>query len=61
MEYICNPDLKDTKYATLDSTYLCLFIDSVSPPKKVVYSLTVDKFESLQVRGLYKLLEEVQD
>lgn len=40
-------------YATYEEAPLCLYFPSLD--KKVVFTPSVDKFEALQIRGLYQL------
>ena len=57
VEYVCGEAA--STYTTLDSAILCLFFDQMEPPMKVVFSTTVDKFEVLQIKGLYKKFEAI--
>ena len=51
----------DTTYATEDAALLCLFFDNLDPPQKVVFNPIVDKFEALQIKGLYNKFIDFQD
>ena len=60
VSYECGQGLEAQTYATEDLLTLCLFFDNMTPPQKVVYSVKVDSFESLQVSGLYSLFKDEQ-
>ena len=60
-EYICGQGDEDKTYATWDTALLCLFFDNMVPPQKVVFTPQVDKFEALQIKGIYEQFKSSVD
>ena len=66
--YSCNPTggalggaTSDGKsYATYDEVFICLFFENggASAPEKMVFKAYVDKFATLQVKGLYNKFKD---
>ena len=61
VEYICGQGDENKTYATWDSALLCLFFDDMDPPQKVVFTPQVDKFEALQIKGIYEMFKDNVD
>jgi hypothetical protein len=58
-KYVCGDEL--TTYATWDPAIVCLVFDKMDPPMKVVFTPHVDKFEVLQIKGLFSKFESIKN
>jgi len=59
--YVCGQNNADKTYLTDEPALICLFFDQMVPVQKVVFTPQVDRFESLQIKGLYDLFKEMQE
>lgn len=53
--YSCGDE--ETTYKTLDVATLCLVFPDMDPVQKVLFNPIVDKFEALQIKGLWQKFE----
>ena len=59
--FVCGSE-ENKDYKLTEPITLCLFFDDKkNPPQKVLYNVKIDKFEDLQVKGLYDNFKENTD
>ena len=60
--FVCGSTEESQVYKLTEPITLCLFFDDKkTPPQKVLYNVNIDKFEDLQVKGLYDNFKENKD
>ena len=60
--FVCGSTEENQVYKLTEPITLCLFFDDKkNPPQKVLYNVNIDKFEDLQVKGLYDNFKENTD